>query len=465
MPRRRRHVRNLTKRLENVAISDSDEDQDEKTFGWVDDLIRNRDVLEVDHIQQFLDLLRKRKISCDNLVRIIVKAKCALEFVLIMEMADVTAKVLDQTRAIPHNESHLLVDLAIKSMYAENTKSLLMHGPDASFRRSIFIFKMVALINDPNTNLASLKHYVKQLMAANFIDDVSVRILENTLQKGRSQAIRMLLDCNVDEHLTAKYRENILAHLFANSKVDVRELLQGKVVDVNGLCRDMTPLHFATHYHAVNNVRYLLESGADPNVRGLFKYTPLFSLGNQKCVELLLEYGADVQLLDNQGRTAMDQLGDFRPTSIMLAKLALYEAQSLPIFEQTLDRITADMVLSSYFTLLRDHVKLMKRFMIFDGCSALDIIISEPKDIAHYFNNENILHNKVKESRQLPLLWYYLTLAQRNMTKAFIMNNNLRCAAFEQLLQIFEHVNFNMNLVQMIEDYLTYEDLLSFETN
>src|SRR5678816_728801 len=56
----------------------------------------------------------------------------------------------------------------------------------------------------------------------------------------------------------------------------------------------------------IGTVKVLLEHHADPNVRGIYGYTPLMLAKNMRCARLLIEYGATVSAKDVLGTTALD---------------------------------------------------------------------------------------------------------------------------------------------------------------
>ena len=65
----------------------------------------------------------------------------------------------------------------------------------------------------------------------------------------------------------------------------------------------VSALHSAVRVNAVKNVELLLRSGAEPNSVVLFSETPLHtvaSMGYSQCVQLLLKYGAGIEILMGQ---------------------------------------------------------------------------------------------------------------------------------------------------------------------
>ena len=78
-------------------------------------------------------------------------------------------------------------------------------------------------------------------------------------------------------------------------------------------------------------VSYLLQRGANPNIRDTYDQTPLLHANNIKAVRALLDHGADPNIADNRGLTAlhMAALGDKRQESVQITK-ALLQSQANP---------------------------------------------------------------------------------------------------------------------------------------
>ena len=80
------------------------------------------------------------------------------------------------------------------------------------------------------------------------------------------------------------------------------------------------PLCAAAKRGALDEMRALLEGGADVNVRGLLRCTPLIlavAEGHLEAVSLLLQHGAQVDLTNQYGDTALDRAKAARWTAIM----------------------------------------------------------------------------------------------------------------------------------------------------
>lgn len=85
-----------------------------------------------------------------------------------------------------------------------------------------------------------------------------------------------------------------------------------------------TALHIATSREHPNVIKEIMRShGADPNIRNKYRATPLHCAKSREIAELLLSYGATLDLVDCNNNTAL-QLAVARPTSARNSELIQY---------------------------------------------------------------------------------------------------------------------------------------------
>lgn len=91
--------------------------------------------------------------------------------------------------------------------------------------------------------------------------------------------------------------------------VELAELFLNSGFDINSPSDGRAALHAAANSGSPQGVKWLLEHGADVNVRGRMNRTPLHFAAernrNSKTVEVLVAAGADIKAKDVQGRTAL----------------------------------------------------------------------------------------------------------------------------------------------------------------
>jgi len=143
---------------------------------------------------------------------------------------------------------------------------------------------------------------------------------------------------NVQQHLNAN-PESIntfsndgftplgLACFFGHT--DLVRFLVSKGADVNKSSSNsfrVAPLHSAVAISNPEITTFLLENGADPNVKQQTGVTPLHSAAHNNqpnLVKLLVEYGADINAKTDDGKTPLDMAleKDFKETAEVIEKL------------------------------------------------------------------------------------------------------------------------------------------------
>lgn len=81
-----------------------------------------------------------------------------------------------------------------------------------------------------------------------------------------------------------------------NGDIDqVKDIIENKKIDVNAHIDGRVPLHYAADYGQTVVLNYLLDKGADPNVKDKHGISVLLAAiweGHTDCVKTLLNHGA-----------------------------------------------------------------------------------------------------------------------------------------------------------------------------
>jgi hypothetical protein len=120
-------------------------------------------------------------------------------------------------------------------------------------------------------------------------------------------------------------RQRSLAQAALDGNVHRLQMLRFWGADVNGRGYCFAPLFLAAGQGRVNAVRYLLDHGADVNVREKFGRTPLMEAaysGYPEVIKELLFRGADINVIGTDG-TALD-IGINRNNSAVVELLKHY---------------------------------------------------------------------------------------------------------------------------------------------
>ena len=139
----------------------------------------------------------------------------------------------------------------------------------------------------------------------------SIRALNEAIMSGNLELTRRIIEVIGDVNRRTRGR---LPMLIATShgNIDMLQLLISYGGDVN--IRDdhshlSTCLHVAVCLGNIDNARLLLSYGADLNATNFTDATPLMTavvMRQPEMVKFLLTYGADQQLVDKEGKTALD---------------------------------------------------------------------------------------------------------------------------------------------------------------
>lgn len=162
------------------------------------------------------------------------------------------------------------------------------------------------------------------------LDDFRYTPLIGACMKGKAEIARALLEAGADPNFVASDGETPLKAAVPrrSEKFDrvLFDLLLNAGAELNtGL---MPVLHEAVGKGNRELVKYLIEHGADPNMRDADDCTALFWTGvfggrfpDVKMIQLLLKLGADLSQVDGVGQTLEDRIGP----KVMLEAMRSYE--------------------------------------------------------------------------------------------------------------------------------------------
>lgn len=217
-----------------------------------------------------------------------------------------------KTSMVEEPPSFPALAFAVKTGNLELVKLLVEHGADIN---------AVALSGAPPLLFACMDGKMEMV---NFLIGHGASLTNATASlcwaawRGYSNIVVLLVDKGVPVDQPAGELGTPFQMAIQGGFVDIARFLIKHGADVNKTERGATPLHTAVKYGSPTTVSFLLEAGANPNARDSYSSTPLMdaSSGNHvEAAKLLLEHGADPQLTNSRGKTAMDLVPRYPATN------------------------------------------------------------------------------------------------------------------------------------------------------
>jgi len=134
--------------------------------------------------------------------------------------------------------------------------------------------------------------------------------------RGYSNIVVVLVEKGVPVDESSGELGTPLQRAFQGGFVNIAAFLIRHGADINKTERGSSLLDTAVRFGSLETVKFLLDAGAKPNERDNYGVTPLMyaaSGNNSEAAKLLLEHGADPQLKNPRGQTAMDLVSHHLP--------------------------------------------------------------------------------------------------------------------------------------------------------
>ncbi|XP_058800203.1 ankyrin-3-like [Phymastichus coffea] len=406
----------------------------------------------------------------------LMNAGCRLDLVVQMGAARVTKIMLERGLTVDDNGLSAALYLAIKSIDLDNAKVLLEHVGEVSLRKiALFeFFANVAVKKPTKKGLEIINSLLNRVSDWHALDEQHMFFLEFIIENGTKDAVVILLESNVDCHVRSVFRgRELLAHIFANRRVDAIELLQQRSFNVN--CRGKfgnTPLKLAVKNRVVGNVQQLLDMNADPNITDDDGWVPLFEAlspkkleaNDKKCVELLLQYGAEIQIVSKYNQTIVDWAlvnGDFTILEPVLAHLAILERLGQPILPKIQQKINMFRHLKICYETYCKQLDRMRQYEICPNVTLFTVLTVDSEKIAYFVNDKKNIAVLLQSNAVRRFHWYYVSTLKKRFEQAMEIVI-LRNKAAEIIAISTERFHLKYCIINKIVGYLNYEDLYMF---
>eukprot|EP01135_Chromosphaera_perkinsii_P010852 Nk52_evm9s2256 gene=Nk52_evmTU9s2256 len=127
---------------------------------------------------------------------------------------------------------------------------------------------------------------------------------------GRAETVQFFLESKVDANIVSTYGQTPLSYAIRHSSPETIKLLLDYGAKTN--LSSMPEMLYAIENENCNleTIHLLLEHGCDPNRADISSKTPLMATRKLEQAELLVKYGADIAIKDNNGRMACQYIMD-----------------------------------------------------------------------------------------------------------------------------------------------------------
>lgn len=152
-------------------------------------------------------------------------------------------------------------------------------------------------------------------------------------------------------------------------------------------------LWLAVESNYKDTVKLLLKKGAKINEKGWMDQTELFRAQSRMVIHILLENGADVNVVDEFGDSPLKVIPHTDRKHMIIKELAKLKFDNQKIHPKILEHLAENSNLKFFFDCCLEELLSMKDFEFFEGLSLSDILMlkNQPKKLALIAKNEDFI--------------------------------------------------------------------------
>lgn len=329
-----------------------------------------------------------------------------------------------------------------------------------------------------NKNFEIVEYLLANGADVNSLNCLGKTSLHYAIENNCSNLVTFLLNHNADVNAKDFDDETPIYHPILYHKVDIVKMLINLGADVNNVDKGLnrTPLCLACKGENFEIITCLLESGADPNGVDKNGFSPLMHIlshgwsFNDKTVllvELLLDYGADVNVLCPYGENVLSSVLSIdlyykNCSNIILQHVAKLQEINIPIDSKIIDTILNHDDFNNYFAKCKlelttaKNTKLRKCWV-----TLLNILIDDEKKLVKYAGNSDLINDfrKTDFTKKFPI---YGDTIQKRMTEG-IRVRKLWNSVSISLCKVLKILNPTHLIIRDILDTLNKKDLLKLQ--
>ena len=213
-----------------------------------------------------------------------------------------TVAVLLEYKADPtlrDNSLHTVLDIAIKQDYTECIQLLAECNPPGMDYQAYLSSALKQALTVGNAGLA--QYLISKGADPHAVDEVGFSHLMHAARGGNPDCVRLLLGHALSLEPEKKGAASALHMAAVSGNAECVRILLDAGADINACSPTCpTPLHYALSNNHTECARLLLERGASPDAESSPGYTPLHEAATEssECLHLILEYGVRVNVIE-----------------------------------------------------------------------------------------------------------------------------------------------------------------------
>ncbi|XP_057324296.1 putative ankyrin repeat protein RF_0381 [Microplitis mediator] len=272
------------------------------------------------------------------------------------------------------------LDIACKHNDLELVKLLVEVGADVHISL-VDYFPIESAIKYNNYQLA--EYLVNHCTGANITCDYSAALVY-AVQKKRIKIVELLIKNGANVNYMPLYNSSALLLSIKNCTPEITEILVKAGANTNMNLRNNTPLIEAIELTDYKMVQYFIENGADVDV-SINKVGSLLNWGFRKStlavIKLALDVGADVNVVNENGKTAIDFFSNTENFQTLIEHTIKLKAANLYLIDKNLDAVKGNQF-EDFYSKCLDEVEFMKTQWYVGKNSFYDILHSCVNEIS-----------------------------------------------------------------------------------
>ncbi|XP_057322987.1 putative ankyrin repeat protein RF_0381 [Microplitis mediator] len=308
-----------------------------------------------------------------------------------------------------------------------------------------------------HNNYQLAEYLVNHCTGANITCDYSEALI-CAIKNKRKKIVKLLIKNGANVNYTPKHKYSALCLSIQNHTSEITEILLKAGADINLISQNNTPLMEAIKLRDCKLSQYLIENGADVNVTKnvvlLLNWN--FYRSGSAIVSLSLDAGADVNVADENGKTAIDASLSTQNSQTLIQHIIKLKAANLYLIDKNLDAVKDNQFNDFYFKCL-DEVEFMKtqrfswKITFYD---VLHLFVNKISRNIKYISKDDIIFDENALRSKFKLyggIIYYRVLKAEQRRKLLVR-------ADETISDLFGH-SLSDILRQDILDYFSDKDL------